>query len=109
MVRLNMWQRIGVVLSVLWIVGGIGYGSYRIDTDAYQMFDPSFRDCMEVETRRVGASEDDCVKIVENVKSKWVGGEFKWLFIRILSITAFAWVVVYVTTFAARWIAAGKR
>src|SRR5215467_11295247 len=51
-VRLNGWQRIGVIASVVWIVGAPMYFDSRADKEELARADWFYRLCRDVESNR---------------------------------------------------------
>ncbi len=101
--RLNRWKRIGVVLSVLWVLGGAAYErKSQVDaaTNSAQLI---YKMCLDIGGAQVAnCSEEFGKNYTEFLKPNWADVAF----------TAFApvllgWLLVFVIIRAYRWIKAG--
>ena len=134
--RINGWQRIGIVLSVLWpIIVSVcaaydyhhaiqGYDSVfvvwtyptqQIEADARRQQDRQFAICLEKYPDKSGLEHLHCMadaKAASEATSS-VFLERRLLWLRFLSLTGgsivSSWVLVYLVVWAARWIARGFR
>jgi len=101
LVRLNGWQRIGIVLSVLWAIGAgvhlwlgwqtVSYGYWR----AYYhcVFTP-------------GNDENSCQSAQEDAEKKPT--EYVRVMLPLaLAVIPIAWLLVYIIVWTVRWIRRG--
>ncbi len=102
--KLNRWQRIGVVISILWILGSAIYvrnAQVDVATSSAQYIQKM---CLEME----GAQSEDCSKefhknYVDFLRPNWSD----------IALTAFApvvlgWLLVLIIIRVFRWIKAGE-
>jgi hypothetical protein len=100
--RLNVWQRAGVVVSVLWAIGGGFYQrSHDVDFAAKVAFGPC-----DMNKFTVAKSYLDCgnAAYASVLKDEWMNAA-SVAFVPIL----LAWLFVYVAIWTVRWVWAGRR
>jgi hypothetical protein len=104
---MNGWQRIGVILSVLWILGG---GFYQRSSDMQRAGDMggfAVRTCME--TQKLKSSYDFSRCSDEFDKTFRVFAEPSWGNVAIVAFAPvpIAWLLVYIAVWLTRWIRRG--
>jgi hypothetical protein len=105
-VRLNGWQRIGVIVSIAWSIGAAIHEdlaiSNREDTQFSAAFGPVYNQC-----RDNGYDGSDCAREAAHVASK-VPPESRWnIAVQALAPIPFGWLLVYLTTGVVRWVKRG--
>ena len=101
LVRLNGWQRIGIVLSVLWAIAAgvhlwlgwqtVSYGYWRVYYHC--VFTP-------------GNDENSCQSAQEDAEKKPT--EYVWVMLPLaLAVIPIAWLLVYIIVWTVRWIRRG--
>jgi len=103
-VRLNGWQRIGALASVVWVLAGPVYLINKDTHHATKQASLSMKACYQ-------AGRKDCLKVYDatyaasrDVKATWGN----WAMLAFVPIVA-AWLVVWGTVTLLRWIRAGFR
>jgi hypothetical protein len=101
--RLNGWQRIGIVLSILWIVGVLIYtwDSYR---DMTARHDKLHYSCLFSLDTKVTKETCDEVYDVSQMVTASVSQE---KLLRGLAPIPIAWLLVYIVVWTVRWIRRG--
>ncbi len=111
--RLNVWMRLGIVLSVLWMLGGTLYFASE-GADAFHS--------------RINTSRETCELIAEQKDGmkfgpghtkcwdKWMAdaeGDPGPIWSNAISgsaaILAFVWVLALIATYTTRWVLAGRK
>jgi hypothetical protein len=94
--QLNGWQRIGIVLSVVWLLVGALWG--------WMWWIAPYRDCVE------SAQSAASVKILEFCERhhRWVFDD-AWLPALLVAVVPIpiAWLIVYIVIWLVRWIRLG--
>ena len=103
--RLNGWQRIGIVASVIWAIGAPIYLDTAAQRDAMEQFDQTHKACLDnprndfdVCFRRASAASDS----VPRYHFTSANGAFV-----ALVPLPIAWVIAYALVYLGRWIRAG--
>ena len=100
--RLNIWQRAGVVASVLWAVGG---GLYQRSHDLNEAAKAAFAPCDMDKFTDVNAfrhcGEADYASLI---KDEWMNAA-----VVALAPILLAWLLAYVAIWVSRWVWAGRR
>jgi hypothetical protein len=111
--RLNGWQRIGIVLSVIWAIWAVFHEmdeSLRRYNEAYgEAFGPVYRECRDKQDRE-GRPADGraCLEEAEPVAMKTVHMESRWnVAIVALAPIPIAWLLVWGLVALVRWIRRG--
>lgn len=119
--RLGGWHRIGIVLSVVFIIGSLwhrGAEQNRFESSAIQFAHENRINC--VDRARVSAptpppgfildTEIQCIneydERVREIRSIWKPVSMDWFYNK-MEIILFSWVVVYLLVFLFRWIRRG--
>jgi len=104
-IRLNGWHRIGIVLSLVWVVFVCGYAAHE-----YLERGASTTLLIEV-TPDKASMVDKQGRVLDYFELKT--GEPRLLIVPLIAATlvplALAWAIVYLCVFAFRWVAAGFR
>lgn len=104
-----MWQRIGVVASVLWFLGG-GMWQLEYDTDvAQKMMNAEYNLCTETRAQKQDYNFEPCSK--ESWKTHEVmmeGSGTKALMFAILPIIL-GWLFAYIVLWTTRWVLRGRK
>lgn len=101
--RVNGWQRIGVVLSVLWVIGAAIYVRSAQVQNAYSLFQMEFSACLNEQ----GATIEECSNKVSlqhamDVTANWPDVAF-FAFAPVIA----GWLVAYVALKTFRWVNLG--
>jgi hypothetical protein len=101
--RLNRWRRIGVVLSVLWMLGGAAYErKSQVDT-ATSSAHLIYKMCLDIGGEKIAkCSEEFAKNYADFLKPNWIE----------VALSAFApvilgWLLVIIIIWVYRWIKAG--
>jgi hypothetical protein len=109
MSKLNMWQRLGIVASVLWIIGG-GFWQRTADVHrASEFSEMNYTFCTEMISKHGDYNFKSC--------SEDAGREFKLALVGSwgnVAIFAFgpvllAWLLAWVSVRVGRWVLAGRK
>lgn len=113
-IRINGWQRIGVILSLLWIIFICGYGGYEYVQGPNGTH--YFVEIIKVDTPPTPAnSYEKSLSGERKILSfeEFAGPPpvrtfmFGRLIITIIAPLTFAWAIAYLCVIAVQWIAAG--
>lgn len=108
MARLDLWQRLGVVLSILWIFGA-GYWSRMIDIDqAREWKNLSYRKCLERFPDGVAPDRKACILEAEKVSDLFLASSWENIAIFIFGTLIAAWIAGYIVFRTTRWVLAGR-
>ncbi len=105
--RLGMWQRLSVVASVVWLIGGTLWFSNSEHNAWYKMAQASFQWCISqsASTRGVNCSDQMMADFDKSPHSNiWVNSF--WL---ALGLLVTGWIVAALIIFVGRWVLAGRR
>ena len=109
---LNIWQRLGIVVSVLWLVGGgIWQRTYDVDR-ASTMMQSQYLPCSEAASQ-LGAgaqvANEKCMS--EALKTFNIFLEGSWGNVAVFAIgpILLAWLLAYLILRTVRWVLAGRQ
>jgi hypothetical protein len=104
--RLNGWQRIGIVMSVAWAIGGPIYLEHEARKDAQEVFSRTYSSCRDVLSndpndcfRRASEQADLVPRYTADQRANQVAAA--------LGPVALGWLLVYALVYLMRWIRAG--
>jgi hypothetical protein len=101
--RLNGWQRIGIVLSVVWVIGGGLWGNAIAIRDGGATAETEFGLCLD----KPNHNYDACSQTFAKDYAKGVAGHwYAAAFIGLVPIPI-AWLLVYGLIALVRWIRRG--
>ena len=105
--RLNGWQRIGIVTSVAWAIGGPIYLDREARNEAGEVFRRTYSSCRDIETN----DPNDCFRRASDrsdVVQRYVPSLEPTAFaVTSLLPVALGWLLVYALVYLMRWIRAG--
>ena len=104
-----MWQRTGVVLSLMWIVGAGYIGNDMAKASAGSIGVMTLQRCTPVNNGVFGTPSLECVLSANDAEQLSLGEQRKELAIGVITKLVATWALVYVAVFAVRWIFAGRR
>jgi hypothetical protein len=99
--RLNGWQRIGIIASVAWFIGGGFWGNYlaiREGDWVYGLWDLC---------RSAGYDTDVCLRKLDGLHRSAIEGHWYAAAFMALAPLIIGWLAVYALVSLTRWIAAG--
>jgi hypothetical protein len=102
--KLNRWQRIGVVLSVLWMLGGAAYErKSQVDT-ATSSAQLTYKMCLDIGGEQIAkCSEEFAKNYAEFLKPYWID-----VALRAFAPVLLGWLLVFIIIRVYRWIKAGE-
>jgi hypothetical protein len=111
--RLNGWQRIGVLLSVVWAIGAAFNemsSEVRQHDDAVHAADeavmPAFDRCED--ERRKNGTPNDCIEVVLTPAARAVPFPSRWgIAVAAFAPLPFFWLIAYALVGLVRWIRRG--
>ena len=105
--RLNSWQRLGIVLSVVWAVGGGWYArSVHIET-AQKVMDLNYQACAELKSQKNDFNFGPCMENATKSYQIQMQGSLGDEALLGLAPIPFAWLLVYALIGGGRWIRRG--
>jgi hypothetical protein len=97
-----MWQRLGLVASVLWAIGGGLYQrSHDLDVSAKIAFGPCDMDKFTVAKAYLDCGKADYANMI---KDEWQNAAA----VAVVPILL-AWLLAYIAIWTVRWVMAGRR
>jgi len=103
--KLNGWQRIGILASVIWMLGAYVYTFSSTQNDDIKMNVLVDESCLAA--RPPGASMKPCDDAMHAQVMRDLPGERKWAAVVALVPIPFAWGFCYLAVFLVRWIKRG--
>lgn len=108
MARLNLWQRLGIVLSVLWVFGA-GYWSRANDLGGARFLkELSYRKCIERFPAGSTPDRKGCALEADQVSDLFLAQSWENVAIFVFGILIAGWAVGFVATKTVRWVMAGN-
>jgi hypothetical protein len=105
--RLNGWQRIGIVLSVVWVLGA---GLYQRDVDltnAAWHLDFTYSVCAETKTQHQNIDFKSCLGEADKNYALFVEGSWGNVVALVLVPVVLAWLLAYIIILVGRWVRSG--
>ncbi len=105
--RLNGWKRIGIVLSVLWV---LVTGFYQRNADVQKASDFmsfSYRVCTDAQSAKNNFDFDECSKKSQKDFDIWMVGSWGNVAVIALLPIPFFWLIIYGLIKMYRWIRVG--
>lgn len=105
--RLNGWQRIGIVLSIVWALGAAIYQRSADVERASDHAELSYRLCAEDNVRKNVLDNSNCMLELNKNMAIWLEGS--WANVAFVSLVPIplGWLVVYVIIKIYRWVNVG--
>jgi hypothetical protein len=100
--RLNGWQRIGLVLSVLWVVGAAIHERNKQVNAAYALFQSQYRMCLERADSMKNCGETVSLQATLDATANWLDVAF-YAFSPVIA----GWLIALIATKTYRWISDG--
>jgi hypothetical protein len=104
-VRLNGWQRIGIVLSVLWIIVAGLWANYQSIQQRTQTLEFLFQTC--VAFHNFNYNDPDCLR---DFNAQYLGAiKGQWVDTAIVALVPIpiAWLLAWIVFVVVRWIRRG--
>ena len=109
MIHLNRWQRIGIVISIIWILGSVIYvRNFQVET-AGVLFDFALRTCNEL-TDAV-QERNKCIDDADTKYSDWLSlksVDLENIALASIGPVIAGWLFIFLTIKIVRWVYAGK-
>jgi hypothetical protein len=103
-----MWQRLGVVFSVLWSLGaGLWQRSQDVDR-AGQAMSAMYRACSAVRASKGDFNFAPCMVQANEVFQNFLSGSWGNVAITALAPIIAGWLLVYLVILVVRWVLAGR-
>ena len=105
--RLNGWQRIGIVASVLWVIGG---GLAARDADirrASAMYSATYGICTQAEEKRPNYDFSRCIKEAGEAYEIQLKGSWEHVAVVSFGTIVLAWPLAFMLTGIWRWVKRG--
>lgn len=103
--RLNGWQRIGIVASVVWTIGAPIYMDHAAQQEAGDAFDLSYRACRDVPSN----DPDECFQRANRAYNTVPRYPLLSANAAVAALVpvGLGWLLVYALVYLVRWIRAG--
>jgi hypothetical protein len=103
-VRLNGWQRLGILASLAWVIAGPLFIVEHVEKSALKHFSRTYSYCMDANS----TDSQKCLDQAERAYDAWFNpvaapGYGRWA-ARAFVPVVFAWVLVFVLVYLVRWI-----
>ena len=103
MKQINGWKRIGIVASVVWIVGAYLYAYNSMDNTDSGLAQVEIQVCLDAHNgNEVG--DNECLKRGEDYAVKMLPSERAWALLPAFVPVPFGWGLVYLVLFLIRWL-----
>ena len=110
--KLNMWQRLGIIASALWMVGGgLWQRTSDVDFASSRMF-AQYLPCSETASQLAsGADEANAKCMSDALKTGQIFLEGSWGNVAVFAIgpMLLTWISIYVILWLVRWVKAGRK
>ena len=100
--RLNGWQRIGLVLSVLWALGAAMHERNKQVYAAHELFQSQYRMCLEQADAVKNCHDNVSLQVAMDDTAYWPDVAF-YAFSPVIA----GWLVVLITLRTFRWVSVG--
>ena len=101
---LNLWERLGVVLTMLWLVIAPVWITGSIQADQIKNAERWLDDCRHFHFE----SYSTCMDMFgQQIKFDWLGCWREFALAAVIA-AAFVWALAYAATYSVRWIMAGR-
>ena len=101
--RLNGWQRIGIVLSMLWAVLGGLWGSHVATQEALAIPLAHYKSCIS----QPDYDDDECSAAFDEEYAVGVRGHWVFAAMAALIPIPVVWLLVYILVWTVRWMRRG--
>jgi hypothetical protein len=103
--RLNGWQRIGIVASVIWAIGAPIYMDHAAQREASDRFSESYESCRAFPTIDPNRCFEQASRLYDNVQ-RYTFSTPETAVVAFVPIVL-GWLGVYALVYLVRWIRAG--
>ena len=106
LVKLNVWQRAGIVASILWALGAGGYLRYQDGDRAYRFMASMYAACVgdDLSSAEARCSGDMQKNFALALEGSWENAAFFAFVPPVL-----AWLLAYICIWIGRWVWAGRK
>jgi|SRR5215468_873695 len=101
--RLNGWQRIGIVASVVWAIGAPIYLDYAAQQEALAAFGRYYEACRDVPSN----DPEQCFQRASRAYDNVTRYPRQWPALTALVPIGLGWLLAYALVYLVRWIGAG--
>ena len=105
--RLNGWQRVGIVVSIVWAIGAAIYQRNADLENAQFAANLTYRVCTENKTLKQDFDFKSCLREVEKTSAIWLDGSWSNVAFISLAPIPLGWLVVYMLIRIYQWVKAG--
>jgi hypothetical protein len=106
--KLNMWQRLGVVASVLWVIGG-GFWQRDSDLDKASNFSAAvYSMCSEAKSVRHDYDFKSCSAEADHSFNVMLEGSWWNVAAFSFGIVLLGWLMAWLSIRVGRWVLAGR-
>ena len=107
--RLNAWQRLGIVVSLLWVVcGGLWQRTSDVDR-ALNYMGFVYRTCTEAAALKNNYDFNPCMDKATDDFKLFLEGSWGNVAFMALAPIALGWLTAFAILWVARWVLAGRR
>ena len=107
--RLGGWTRVGIVASVLWVMGAGFFGLRSVDQTASSVWHAQYSICSTEQRISQRVESTDCLKQAREASASYWSNNWWIAIVFILLAIPFAWLFAWIVVRTARWIASGFR
>jgi hypothetical protein len=107
--RLNGWNRIGLILTIIWLVGFPLYENGKREETRIRLASYSYRTCIEESVKH--NDHRDCSRVFEDEYRKMnssADGLKEYFFFSVV-IATIAWIIIYLVIYVVWWVIRGFR